>query len=443
MLIPRRLDDQTYADIVEEAEARLPWLCPVWTDHNAHDPGITLLELMAWYKELQQYQLDQLTPAIRRKLLELAGLHLGRERPAVCVVSVPEDGPGRLEGARLTGPQGLPFELMEPVPARRPRLVRVLAERAGERVDITSVCAGGPPFQPFAFGGAKDSGLLLGFDRPPEGTLRLWFQVERPRGAARNLPHGETPPPRTLVWELVGAGPAEPLEDETWALSWSGFVTLPVPENWPAGEEHLWWVRLRQTEGGCEESVRLSGLWAGRFRVVQQESRARQYAFTIGAWAGQRVLAASAQALRAQLAVFLRTPAGWEQTDRYQSVSGPDGLELTVDGTGAAPAVLPVSSQQTVMTCNMLQATIMDNKLPTFGMCSSLANPTVASATASAMGALTPMPCMPVTPAPWVPGAATVLVGGKPLLNNSSKLMCAYGGVIQVNMTPALTVQTP
>ena len=28
---------------------------------------------------------------------------------------------------------------------------------------------------------------------------------------------------------------------------------------------------------------------------------------------------------------------------------------------GAAPAVLPVTSQQTVMSCNMLQASVMDN----------------------------------------------------------------------------------
>ena len=110
---------------------------------------------------------------------------------------------------------------------------------------------------------------------------------------------------------------------------------------------------------------------------------------------------------------------------------------------GVAPCPLMVSSQQTVSTMNMPQATIMDNKFPTFGMCSSLANPTVASATAAAMGVLTPMPCTPVIPAPWVPGAPTVLVCGKPLLNNSSKLMCAYGGVIQINMTPALLVKTP
>ena len=110
---------------------------------------------------------------------------------------------------------------------------------------------------------------------------------------------------------------------------------------------------------------------------------------------------------------------------------------------GAAPAVLSVTSQQTVMVCNMLQATIMDNMFPTFGMCSSLANPTVASATSAAYGVLTPMPCVPAIAAPWAPGAPTVIVGGKPLLNNTSKLTCSYGGLIQVNMTSALTVQTP
>ena len=110
---------------------------------------------------------------------------------------------------------------------------------------------------------------------------------------------------------------------------------------------------------------------------------------------------------------------------------------------GVAPCPLPVTSQQSVITCNMPQATIMDNKPPTFGMCSSLANPSVASATAAALGVLTPMPCSPVIPAPWMPGAPTVLVCGKPLLNNSSKLMCAWGGVIQTTMTSAMTVKTP
>jgi len=94
---------------------------------------------------------------------------------------------------------------------------------------------------------------------------------------------------------------------------------------------------------------------------------------------------------------------------------------------GAAPASLPVPCK--VLACGLPAATVMDNKLPPFGMCSSLANPAVSAATAAAGGALTPQPCTPVLTAPWMPGSLTVQIGGKSALNNTSKLMCAYGGV--------------
>ena len=111
---------------------------------------------------------------------------------------------------------------------------------------------------------------------------------------------------------------------------------------------------------------------------------------------------------------------------------------------GMAPSVLNVLPTARVMS-SMPLACIMDqvpmvNIMP-FGMCQSMANPTVAAATAAAMGALTPMPCIPVTTAPWTPGSPTVLVGGKPALNNSCKLMCAYGGVIQITNPGTANIQ--
>lgn len=113
---------------------------------------------------------------------------------------------------------------------------------------------------------------------------------------------------------------------------------------------------------------------------------------------------------------------------------------------GTAPATLMVTSQMTVTMCGLPAATIMDGapitNVPTFGMCSNIANPAVAAATAAAMGVLTPAPCIPAT-VTWAPGCPTVTVCGRPLLNNTSKLMCSYGGVIQAMMTPAMTVNTP
>jgi hypothetical protein len=75
----------------------------------------------------------------------------------------------------------------------------------------------------------------------------------------------------------------------------------------------------------------------------------------------------------------------------------------------------------------------MVNILP-FAMCQSMANPMVAGATAAALGVLTPMPCIPMTVAPWMPGSLTSLIGGMPALNNSCKLMCNWGGVIEITM---------
>ncbi len=113
---------------------------------------------------------------------------------------------------------------------------------------------------------------------------------------------------------------------------------------------------------------------------------------------------------------------------------------------GAAPSALVVLPANKVLTkvpdANIMDHVPMTNIMP-FGMCSSLANPTVAAATAAALGVLTPMPCIPATPAPWVPGSPTVLVANMPALNNSSKLMCLWAGVIQVVNPGQTTVMVP
>ena len=114
---------------------------------------------------------------------------------------------------------------------------------------------------------------------------------------------------------------------------------------------------------------------------------------------------------------------------------------------GMAPSALVVLPTNRTYTNQVPDANIMDhvpmvNILP-FGMCTSLANPTVAAATSAAMGALTPMPCIPNTPAPWVPGAPNVLLGNAPTLDNVSKLMCVWGGVIQFSTPGEMTVTVP
>ena len=114
---------------------------------------------------------------------------------------------------------------------------------------------------------------------------------------------------------------------------------------------------------------------------------------------------------------------------------------------GMAPSALVVLPVNRVNTNMVPDANIQDhiplvNIMP-FGACMSPANPTVAAATAAALGVLTPMPCIPVTPSPWIPGVPNVMLGFQPTLDNMCKLMCNWGGVIQFTTPGEFTVNVP
>lgn len=113
-------------------------------------------------------------------------------------------------------------------------------------------------------------------------------------------------------------------------------------------------------------------------------------------------------------------------------------------GTTSAPfSALPVSR----VMVNGRPAGVMTDmapvvNIPPFGMCQSLSNPTVAAATAVALGALTPMPCIPVPAGPWTNAAQKLSIGGQSALTDGSKLTCAWGGQISVQFAGQTGVMT-
>lgn len=124
-------------------------------------------------------------------------------------------------------------------------------------------------------------------------------------------------------------------------------------------------------------------------------------------------------------------------------VCGGAALQCSFGNTPGNLMVLPVKK----VLAGLPVANITDNKplvnIMPFGMCMSPSNPQVAAATAAALGVLTPMPCIPIITAPWFPGSGTVMVGNMPALNNSSKALCNWGGIIQVVNPGQTTVQVP
>src|SRR5947207_2552459 len=74
------LDDRSFSQLFDELRRRIPVYTPEWTDHNASDPGITLLELFAHLGEALLYRFNQIPETTKLAFLRLLHIPL---RPAV------------------------------------------------------------------------------------------------------------------------------------------------------------------------------------------------------------------------------------------------------------------------------------------------------------------------------------------------------------------------
>ena len=289
------LDDRRWLDLVEEGKALIPALSPQWTDHNASDPGITLLELFAWVAEMDVYQLNRVPERHRLKFLSLLSRHPQTTRAARAVVEM-QLASG---AAAMTFPAGVEFEADGPdeAPLRYASLAEIIVSQAV--LQAIQVSSGGKPAlvsgSPFAaFGDEPKAGaaLYLGFDAPDAAAfpmpLRLWFELDgdktslaerervaeeqrlrselcekldrNPCGCATEAIEGspveiEGPSVR-LVWEYAvsasGGLTWQPLvvQDETHALTFKGAVQLALPGDATntrlgAVDAPLRWVRAR------------------------------------------------------------------------------------------------------------------------------------------------------------------------------------------------------
>lgn len=97
-------------------------------------------------------------------------------------------------------------------------------------------------------------------------------------------------------------------------------------------------------------------------------------------------------------------------------------------------STLTVYPDRTIWLTGEPQANISDHiskrNIAPFGKCHTVKYPATGSATTANHGKLTPMPCIPNTPFPWMGGKEDVLLQNQPALLKSSSCKCVWGGTI-------------
>lgn len=88
MLTDINLDNERFDDLVEEAKNMIVSYYSEWTDFNYHDPGITISELFAFFKEIIQYRMNYIGEKHQLKYLKLMGISRRSLMPATARISL-------------------------------------------------------------------------------------------------------------------------------------------------------------------------------------------------------------------------------------------------------------------------------------------------------------------------------------------------------------------
>ena len=322
------LDDQKYTDIVEAAKRRIPVIFPEWTDMNEHDPGITLIELFAWLKEMQQYTLNRIPDRTREAMLRLVGTELRRPTPATAEVLFSSGAPLELPvGSSAVSADGTEFTLTEPFRSQPYSIGRILMRSGDEYVDVTGISSErGTVFYPFG-SGLECTGryLYISLSAPSE-EIRLGITEDR-CPVPRNPFSGADGTPRDIVWEYSapsGFRPCKVVSDGTHGLSFSGRLILRTGEDFAHSSadspEGGVWLRASVVYSGCEDMPLLSGIYTNMLALVQKQ-RESGFADTFlrdGAAEVCDVLAATGERM-----VMLRDEHGWREIPEPEvTVSG-------------------------------------------------------------------------------------------------------------------------
>ena len=69
MLVPKSIKQKTHEELMEENLGKIPIYSNEWTNYNASDPGITMLEYLSAFQIIQQNSMNDV-PTLQKASAE-------------------------------------------------------------------------------------------------------------------------------------------------------------------------------------------------------------------------------------------------------------------------------------------------------------------------------------------------------------------------------------
>jgi hypothetical protein len=238
-LAPDLFSGRRYSDLVQLGRSKLPRLAPAWTDYNIHDPGITLMELLAWAAEAQIYSLSRSRRDERTAYAALMGVLPNGARPAMGLIW-PDHSDAKAPSVTVgqsfvIEPDGGVHTINSDTPTYRaamrtrwiPARIRALATHLADGTVVDHKGPnqrGGPAFRPFGDHAHRNDVLCMELEATGQWPLFPPGPLDDARlliGVRTDAPAAPPPAGGSLLEVVLTAGTQR--------------VTLPIVEDTTAG----------------------------------------------------------------------------------------------------------------------------------------------------------------------------------------------------------------
>lgn len=355
------IDNRTFDDIVAEARARIPRYTAEWTDFNEGDPGMALVEVMAWMTELLIYRLNLVPDLAYVKFLELIGITLTPAAHAQALISlaVQNNWPANTVALPLRSQFAAPaadgqgtviFETSQSLIVFAPVLDQVQTFVGGVYINQTAPnLAANTPWSPFTGNGDPGSCLVLGFTYDGAFPARTQFVLTfwtAEGGNVGPVTCGAAPvtPGTTLVWEAFDGAYWQTvtlLKDETLALTRSGQIFIKTPDLGimqrallgSITDKPRYWLRLRVVTKDWDVVPQLLAVRANTVTADQGETIEGEILGGSDGTAGQSFTLSGSPVLAGTLVLQVDEGEGfvtWTEVDDFTG-SGPNDLVYILD----------------------------------------------------------------------------------------------------------------
>lgn len=343
------LDDKNFDEIVKEARSFISLYSEKWTDHNAHDPGITFIELFSWLAETYLYQLNRISDAQYLTLLKMVeGTPKGVQPATVDVtfknIKSIQVLPADIEIATVKGTQKLIFKTTKDLTLISTELFKIQTicgdkvidqSEANSKEDIS--------FHPFGKEALKDSTLMLGFDNNlPQKEMTITFDLfedDLQSVQYKIDKEGKELSPLlsiNLAWEYYNGDDWKVLtinQDTTFSLNKSGYITFDAPTDM-AKKDHGFWIRGRIKDGSYEIVPVINQILLNTVEVEQIETITDEALRIDFGHYEQKAFLKKTPILKGSQVIKAKNSKSewqeWKEKDNFD-LSGPDDFHYTLD----------------------------------------------------------------------------------------------------------------